>query len=142
MAKPKIRHIAIMARDPEELAKFYEEVFEMEVVHRSKGQHGIPAVFMTDGYISLALLPCALQGESTVGINHFGFKVDDVDEMSRRLIAASVEDPKKRPSDRPYAEYRAADPQGNLFDLSEHGFDDAENDAERAARKKKSLVDA
>ena len=139
MAKPKIRHIAIMSRDPDSLAKFYIETFEMEELNRSPGRNGLPAIYLTDGYINLALLPCTLQGESTAGLNHFGFQVDDVEDMSARLVAAGVEEPKERPSSRLYAEHRAADPQGNLFDLSVHGFSDVETKADREKRK---LVDA
>jgi hypothetical protein len=30
--------------------------------------------------------------------------------------------PKQRPNGRPYAETRGSDPDGNYFDISEHGF--------------------
>jgi len=30
--------------------------------------------------------------------------------------------PKQRPTGRPYAETRGSDPDGNYFDISEHGF--------------------
>jgi predicted enzyme related to lactoylglutathione lyase len=40
MAKPQIRHLAIMTLDPEKLAKFYEQVFEME---RSRGPARVEA---------------------------------------------------------------------------------------------------
>jgi hypothetical protein len=30
--------------------------------------------------------------------------------------------PKARPNGRPYAETRGSDPDGNYFDISEHGF--------------------
>ncbi|NQV56168.1 MAG: VOC family protein [Rhodospirillales bacterium] len=139
MSKPKIRHLAIMSRNPDKLAKFYEEVFEMEVVDRAEGQHGIPAVFMTDGYLSLAILPCALQGESAAGINHFGFHVDDMDKTAQLMMDQQVEDPKMRPSNRPFAEYRGADPEGNLFDLSVHGYEKVEYRAEREGKKKEPV---
>src|SRR4029079_13079544 len=32
---PKIRHLAIICMDPEKLAKFYSEVFEMKIVARN-----------------------------------------------------------------------------------------------------------
>src|ERR1700733_2201722 len=60
--------------------------------------------------------------------------------MSQQLVAAGVEQPKKRPSTRPYAEYRGCDPEGNWFDISQHGFETVETDAERA--KKKELAGA
>ena len=37
--------------------------------------------------------------------------------------------------DRPYAEFRACDPEGNQFDLSEHGFQKVQGGAERAKQK-------
>ena len=58
MAKPQIRHIALFARDPEKVAKFYESVFEMEIVHKNPASN---AHFLTDGYISLAVLPHSVQ---------------------------------------------------------------------------------
>ena len=50
---PKIKHIAIVTMDPEKLAQFYCDVFEMKVVERN----GRGNVFLTDGYINLAILP-------------------------------------------------------------------------------------
>ena len=49
---PKIRHLAVMCMNPEKLAKFYCEVFDMEEVGR--GRTG--GVFLSDGYMNLALL--------------------------------------------------------------------------------------
>ena len=40
-----------------------------------------------------------------------------------------------RPSTRPYAEKRAMDPDGNLFDVSVHGYDRVEYAADREAKK-------
>ena len=126
--RPKIKHIALFARDPAKLAEFYHSVFDMEIVHRSPSG----ACFVTDGYLTLALLPHKLDAEAAVGLNHFGFHVGDTEDMSRRLVAAGTEEPKRRPSNRPFAEYRAVDPEGNWFDLSEHGYDEAKKPAAAA----------
>ena len=118
--KPKIRHLAIMTLDPERLAKFYEQTFEMK---RLTGR-GIPvskAVYMTDGYITLALLENKADGKPS-GFNHFGWHVDDQDEIARRMAQFSVRVPPKRPANTPYAETRGTDPDGNNFDLSVQGF--------------------
>ena len=40
----------------------------------------------------------------------------------------------ERPANRPYAEYRAMDPDGNLFDVSVHGYEEAEFQSERDTR--------
>ena len=123
---PKIRHLAVVCMDPEELAKFYCEVFEMEEVGRNKSG----GVFLSDGYMNLALLHQQAVGKSP-GLNHFGFHVEDADEIARRMSKWDVIQPQKRPADRTYAEQRGTDPEGNNFDIAEGGFD-----REAAARKK------
>jgi len=127
---PKIRHLAIKTKDPARLAKFYEEVFGMKVVHSERGG----AMYMSDGYLTLAIL--RNRGEATPsGINHFGFQVDDLQGIEEKL-ARWNEPMTERPSTRPFAEHRAMDPDGNLFDISVHGYDQVEFAPERAEKKK------
>jgi catechol 2,3-dioxygenase-like lactoylglutathione lyase family enzyme len=130
MAKPKLRHLALFARDPEKLAQFYIDVFDMAIVPESEGT---TARYVTDGYFTLAILPHRLQGSAAAGLNHFGFSVDDTAAVSARLVKHGVESPKERPGDRPFAEFRAVDPEGNWFDLSEHGFEVVETGDDRAS---------
>jgi catechol 2,3-dioxygenase-like lactoylglutathione lyase family enzyme len=127
----KIRHLAIKTKDPARLAKFYEEVFDMKVIHSERGG----AMYLSDGYLTLAIL--RNRGEATPsGINHFGFQVEDVADIENKL--AKWEEPMtERPSTRPFAEHRAMDPDGNLFDISVHGYDDVELAADREGKKKK-----
>jgi catechol 2,3-dioxygenase-like lactoylglutathione lyase family enzyme len=132
MARPKIRHLAIFARNPRALAEFYRDVLEMEIINSEPDGS---AFFVSDGYLTLALLPHRLEGSAPVGINHFGFAVDDVAEISKRFAARGLESPKRRGVDRPYAEYRGADPEGNWFDLSAHGYEEAETQSARDRRK-------
>ena len=126
----KIRHLAIKTKDPARLAKFYEEVFGLKVIHTERSG----AVYMSDGYLTLALL--RNRGEATPsGINHFGFQVDNLGEVEKKL--AKWEEPMaERPATRPFAEYRAMDPDGNLFDISAHGYDQIEFAADRDEKKK------
>lgn len=132
MAKPKIRHLALFARDPAALAKYYEKVFEMKVVHRSPSGENF---FMSDGYMTFAILKHRLTGSAPVGLNHFGFAVDSRAEIESRIAEFGLEEPKKRPDDRPYAEYRACDLEGNFFDISQHGFEAVETEDDRAKKK-------
>ena len=118
MSRPKLRHVAFVVRDAAAIAAFYRDQLEMEVFHVDQdGSH-----FLTDGYINLALIQHQLASETPAGFNHFGFTVEDTAAMSARLVGAGVPRPASRPTDRPFAEYRAIDPEGNWFDLSEHGF--------------------
>jgi catechol 2,3-dioxygenase-like lactoylglutathione lyase family enzyme len=135
--RPKIRHLALMTLDPERLATFYEQAFQMTRLTGVQGVPGSTAVYMTDGYITLALLPNKAEGKPS-GLNHFGFEVDDQDEIARRLTVAGVKAPAKRPADRPYAETRATDPDGNNFDISVQGFGSEEG----SETKKKTPVNA
>lgn len=125
----KIRHLAIKTKNPAKLAKFYEEVFDLKTIHTEESG----AIYMSDGYLTVALL--RNRGEATPsGINHFGFQVDNVDDIERKL--KTFDEPlTRRPSTRPFAEHRAMDPDGNLFDVSVHGYDHVEFQADREKRK-------
>lgn len=129
----KIRHLAIKTKDPKRLAKFYEDVFDMKTIHSEENG----AIYMSDGYLTLALL--RNRGEATPsGINHFGFSVDDVEEIQARL--EKYDEPMTvRPSNRPFAEHRAMDPDGNLFDVSVHGYDEVEFRADRDKKNKEKV---
>jgi catechol 2,3-dioxygenase-like lactoylglutathione lyase family enzyme len=89
----RIKHIAIRTPDPEKTAAFYKEVFGLEEVGLARA-----GVYLSDGYINLAILKCSDQGvgESPrdvpgyAGIDHFGFQVDDVDSMCKKLDAAGA----------------------------------------------------
>jgi len=120
MSRPRIRHLALYAPDTRALADFYMRVFDMEEM-RAAGPPGKGPVFLTDGHVNLAILPLTAKGEAAPGLNHFGFEVDDRRKIERRLAREGVAPPELRPAGR-YAELRAADPMGNIFDLSEGGF--------------------
>lgn len=132
MATPKIRHLALFVRDPQGVARYYQQVFDMKLVHTSPdGQH----CFVSDGYLTMALLKHTTDGSAPVGLNHFGFSVEDSAEIARRIAKFGLEAPTKRPADRPYAEFRAADPEGNFFDISQHGFEKVETETDRVKTK-------
>ncbi|MBX9738584.1 MAG: VOC family protein [Beijerinckiaceae bacterium] len=121
--KPMIRHIAIITLDPERLAKFYEETFQMERVKRPEkpgANTKSKAVFMTDGHITLALLHNKAEGKPP-GLNHIGFTIDSQEEIASKIAAFGLQ-VAKRPDDRPFAETRATDPDGNNIDLSVAGY--------------------
>ena len=116
----RIRHLAILTEDVEKLVKFYTTAFGLKIVH------GVgTATYLSDGHINLAIIPIGPEREIEgprlrVGINHFGFEVDDVAavrEACKDLNASSDVD--KRPPTRE-AEYRVHEPDGNPIDLSKH----------------------
>jgi len=89
----RIKHIAIRTPDPEKTAAFYKEVFGLEEVG-----HARAGVYLSDGYINLAILKSKDEGEGEsprdmagyAGIDHFGFQVDDVDEIHQKLHQAGA----------------------------------------------------
>lgn len=130
----RIRHLAIKSTDPERLGDFYEKAFGMEIIHRSPNG----GVYMTDGYLTLALLK-SRPGDMPPGINHFGFQVDDSRAVSKKLMELNLPEPTQRPSSTPYAELRGMDPDGNLFDISEHGYAEVEYPPEREKKVKEKV---
>ena len=121
---PKIRHLAIRTEDTGKLAAFYMDVFEMQILHKERDEGGV--IYLTDGYFNLAILPNKEQN-SPNGLYHFGFEVESGEKIVERLKKINPNKlPKQRPNDRPYAETRCSDIDGNFFDISEHGFLDYE----------------
>lgn len=119
---PHIAHIALNALVPQRILEFYSGVFGFREVSTSLDyrRNGKLNRFAGDGVTNLAIHPFYSDNpghEACYGVNHFGFLVDDIDkrlETLSREIHVAV-----RPSDRPFAEYRLFDPEGNKFDLSQ-----------------------
>jgi Glyoxalase/Bleomycin resistance protein/Dioxygenase superfamily len=108
---PHIQHIAIRSENPETLARYYEDVFGWTRIPTDTG-----GVQMSDGRINISILN--IGGEN--GLDHFGIKLDSIDEVAAGLARHNVE-PKKKPKGRG-AEYGIKDPDGNRIDLSVQGF--------------------
>ena len=119
----QLRHLAIRTEEPEKLVAFYKEAFGFREV-----SEGVPpaqlqesrSFHLTDGYFELAILG-NVPNQSTNGLYHFGIKVDDMDETARKLESFQKH-VQRRPADTSFAELRVSDIDGNLMDLSVHGF--------------------
>lgn len=118
----KIRHIAICGQDTNALSEFYKTTFGMHEVRRQDGQTGL-SIFLSDGYLNLAVLPASANG-GREGIYHFGFQVEDVQEIGRVGKEAGAKyQMSPRPRDGRYAEFRIHDPAGTPIDLAEKGWE-------------------
>src|SRR5215468_2874919 len=90
----RLRHFALVVRDLESSAKFYETVFDLKRV----GQETLDfaaAIYLSDGTINLALLNYFGErgsgiedAKNFVGAHHFGFQVDDLSAAQKRIEAA------------------------------------------------------
>ena len=106
----QIEHLAIRSRNPEKLAQYYQEVFGWERLETWPGG----AVHLSDGRINIAVLP--LNGNPP-GLHHFGVHIDDLAEVGERLGQFGEALP-PQPAERPLAETRLTDLEGNQIDLS------------------------
>ena len=110
----KIRHIAITTTDPVKLGEYYIDAFGLT----KTGMSNEGAVWLTDGYMDIALLPGRLAGKN--GVNHWGFTLDgesERDQIQKKMAKYGLE-MKKPDVDRPYVELKATDPDGNRFDIA------------------------
>jgi predicted enzyme related to lactoylglutathione lyase len=125
----RLRHFAVCVRDLEKSARFYGEVFDLKEVGRETIEIG-SAIYMSDGVINLALLNFAdKKGNDLenpvghVGANHFGFQVDDLAATQKKIEALGgkfffdLGDGRKGNFERKFK-----DPEGVVFDISEHGW--------------------
>jgi catechol-2,3-dioxygenase len=115
----KLRHLAILTQQPDRLADFYKRVFEMKEMYRTKNG----SVHLSDGEVNLAILNANDPKEPghRSGLYHFGFQVEDNQEIAKRIQEIYPEGaPKQRNAT--YAEGRGSDPDGNLFDISTIGW--------------------
>ena len=125
----RLRHFAVCVSDLDKSAKFYEEVFGLKRVGEETLELG-SGVYLSDGVVNLALLKLkgtygtdGVDNSQYVGAHHFGFIVDDVDEMRKRIEAAggkfffTLGDPEKH-----NFESKFKDPDGVIFDISKKGW--------------------
>src|SRR4051812_42119821 len=121
MPSHKIRHIAMFAKDQETTVEFYKKTFGMFEVARPVEPGKKRGIFLSDGYINLAVLPWS-EGRQE-GIHHFGFEVDDIYKTeAAALKAGALRGIDLRPKDGRFAEAGIVDPTGTGVDLSTAGW--------------------
>jgi methylmalonyl-CoA/ethylmalonyl-CoA epimerase len=128
MTKGNLRHIAISVPDKEKAARFYEETFGFERVSQSR-----VAIRLSDGVMNVTLLQFETdedagdeRGKDFVGLHHFGIWVDDIEAITQSI---AVHGGKYHPGPTGHipanAEHKFRDPNGIVFDISNHGWDGA-----------------
>jgi catechol 2,3-dioxygenase-like lactoylglutathione lyase family enzyme len=133
---PRIRHIALTTKDPSRVAAFYKEAFGMQEVRRNPRG----AVFLTDGYINLAILnpksakdaDVGAQGEGFCGIHHIGFEVENLDRAAENIERANGRQLTRKDAhdldmaaagDTRNFEMKWAGPDGVVIDISHTGWE-------------------
>jgi catechol 2,3-dioxygenase-like lactoylglutathione lyase family enzyme len=126
----KLRHIAVVVKDLEKAAAFYEKVFDLKRVGEEHLEMG-SGIYLSDGVINLALLK--YKGETGsglkdaagfVGAHHFGFQVEDLEATRKDIEAAGGRfffTLGKTKAEANF-EMKFKDPDGVIFDISEKGW--------------------
>ncbi|MFQ5683906.1 MAG: VOC family protein [Candidatus Binatia bacterium] len=122
---PKIKHIAIRTKNVEQTAAFYKEVFELKQV--GIGHSG---VYLSDGHINLAILNVKEGAIGRKGLDHLGFKVEDINKTMERVTRLGgkslIENLNVNPTDpsnpQSYFEMKCAGPDGQEIDISTVGW--------------------
>ena len=99
-----MKHLAIRTEDTGKLATFYMDVFEMQMLHKEKNEGG--AIYLTDGYFNLAILPNHEQNAPN-GLYHFGFEVESGEKIVERMKKVN---PNKLPKGAPQRPALRRDP--------------------------------
>ena len=128
---PKLRHLALHTANLESTADFYKQVFDMKEVGRNKGNYA-DAIYLTDGTLNLTVLTFKsldiaekIGGSRSFGVVHFGFWVDDLAAIRRRLKELGtecVESHEVKDTQSGHFEDKWKGPDGTLFDVTNTGF--------------------
>ena len=124
----RIRHIALAVKDIDKTADFYEKAFGLKRSEKAEGKTAW-RIYMSDGEVNLALLQyksevgSGVDPSTFVGIHHFGFQCDDLEEQQKRIEAAGgkfffdLGDPDDDDFERKFR-----DPNGIVFDINWKGW--------------------
>jgi catechol 2,3-dioxygenase-like lactoylglutathione lyase family enzyme len=87
-----MQHISIRAQDPAEVAEFYEKIFQLK---ESETYRDDGSICLTDGKIKLLLRPFdhGLYRGLRQGLDHIGFKVEDLQRVKQDLDALAQSSP-------------------------------------------------
>src|SRR5580704_10521220 len=83
----RISHVAVRTLRPDEMARFYADVFELA---EQNSKPGDPNHYLSDGRVSLTIIPWRIQnylGQSILptGMDHFGFSVESMDKFQEDI---------------------------------------------------------
>lgn len=132
-----VKHFTLRAVDPAFLARFYREVFELVDLEKPADDANF---YLSDGRVTLAIHPWKITDYEGTGIerpalDHIGFGVESVEAFKKDLAALVEKNPAfapqsaQKPPEREarlklfqkcrFGEFRLADPDGVLIDVSE-----------------------
>ena len=135
----RLRHIALSVPDPEKTAQFYEKALGMKRVGTLDHTQA-SGIYLSDGVINMAVLKYKIDevvykenGKDYVGLHHFGFWVDNLEETKEQIQSNGGSYLTGRPpaeSERAnrFYEVKYCDPNGIVVDITENGWSGALKD--------------
>src|SRR5262249_21307095 len=117
-ANPRhIDHVALRTLRPAEMAKFYRDVFELVPKNVPTTNGDDQNHYLTDGHVTLVIMPWDITsydgtGIISPGIDHIGFKVENLDALKADVERIAASNPRLAPSPMTAPE---AKPPANLF---------------------------
>src|SRR5262245_2529479 len=132
-----LNHLALRAVDAENIAEFYEEVFELQALEKPAGD---PNFYLSDGRLTFTIMPWDItdyrgSGIERPALDHLGFHVESLARFQNDLGALASSDPDLAPrrarkddegqarqrlfSSCPHGKLRLADPDGVLIDVTD-----------------------
>ncbi len=95
-----INHVALRTMNPEAMAEFYAHVFELAPRNKEEGD---PNFYLTDGHVTLVIMPWDITdydgtGIITQGMDHIGFKVEDLETFKADIASMAANNPRIAPA--------------------------------------------
>lgn len=114
---PRLRQLVIAAEDPGKLAKFYQDVFDLDKIDETQG-----ALFLSDGTFNLGLLPEA--DPEKCGFRHLGFDTARVESIRKKFAHVGMADSELCEVNSPATiDHEFKDPDGNIIGVTRRAFD-------------------
>ena len=91
-----LEHVNLTVSNMERSAAFYCDLLDLQVRWKGTTSDGTPAAHVGDNRFYLALFQAKEAGRApsdytVVGLNHFGYVVDSLDSVKRKLATLGVE---------------------------------------------------
>ena len=133
----RVHHIKLRVMNPAAIASFYRDLFDLQEEEKALED---PNFYLTDGKVTLVIAPWRMSdyagaGIERPGIEHIGYKVENVESVKKDLAALRAFDPEmsERTLSSPeegerrlsliagcrYGQHQFSDPDGVFIDVSE-----------------------